>query len=61
MAIGNFSLVLGLLLRMFVHPAGANQGWFDAALGLFFGISIGINLFVLRFGGRCGDAEAKSS
>ena len=61
MAIGNFSLVIGLLLRMFVDRTGTDQGWFDAALGLFFGISIAINVFVLRFGGRCGDAEAKSS
>jgi len=53
MVIGNFSLVIALLVWAFArhlaagaHPAA--HAWIDAICGLFFGISIGSNLMAVR-------------
>jgi hypothetical protein len=51
--IGNFSLVAGLLLWMFVHPTSQiEKNWLEAVSGFLFGFYITVNLFVLRFGCR---------
>ena len=53
MAIASVALCAGIALPYAVHPAsGLNQDWFNGVRGLLFGISIGVNLFVARFGGR---------
>ena len=54
MALGNISLVIGLLLWQFVHPSGQMQrNWLDAACGFLLGLSITINLYRLRIARRC--------
>lgn len=58
MALGNISLVIGLLLWLFVHPSGQiERNWVQGLSGLLLGISIGINLFGLRLARRCPPAE----
>jgi hypothetical protein len=58
MALGNISLVIGLLLWMFVHPAGQTaKDWHDGVCGFLLGLSITINLFGLRRARRCRVAE----
>lgn len=53
MAIGNFSLAAGVLAWNFTrHTGNAPHAWLDGITGLFFGLSIGINLWVIRRG-RC--------
>jgi hypothetical protein len=57
--IGNFSLVAGLLLWMFVHPASQiEKNWLHAICGFLLGLSITISLLRLRFARRCTDVEA---
>jgi hypothetical protein len=52
--IGNLSLMAALLFWQFARPSGATaREWSDGLCGLLFGISIGINLLVLRSGRRC--------
>jgi hypothetical protein len=59
-AIANASLVAGLLLWNsvrwnWIHPSSQIElNYLDAMCGLLMGISIGINLFVLRSARRCG-------
>jgi hypothetical protein len=53
MILGNFSLVVALLLWTFARPcAGTHswpiQPWIDGVSGLLFGISIGANLSAIR-------------
>jgi hypothetical protein len=46
--LANLSLAVGLMLRVFVHPAGQmEQNWLDAACGFLLGLSITVNLFGL--------------
>ncbi len=48
-ALGNACLIAGIVLSSFVHPASHfARLWTDALCGFMFGISITINLFVLR-------------
>jgi hypothetical protein len=50
-AIGNITLVIGLLLWPFVHPSGqVERNWLHAVCGLLLGVSISINLLTLRRG-----------
>lgn len=54
MIVANLSLVAGVILPYAFHPAsGPGKDWFEAVRGLFFGVSMGINLMVLRFARRC--------
>jgi Zn-dependent protease len=54
MAIGNISLVIGLLLWLFVHPSGQmERNWFHGVCGFLLGLSITINLFGLWVARRC--------
>lgn len=55
MAVANLALVAGIVSAYAFHPASAlGKDWLDALRGLFFGVSIGINLWVLRFARRRG-------
>jgi hypothetical protein len=57
MAIGNICLVIGLLLWLFVHPAGQfSRDALHFVCGLLLGLSITINLITLRRG-CCGAAN----
>lgn len=54
LAIGNISLVIGLLLWLFAHPSGQNErNCLHAVCGFLLGLSVTINLFGLWFGRRC--------
>ena len=57
--LANLSLAVGLLLRVFVHPAGQmEQNWLDAACGFLIGLSIAVNLFGLWSRRRRCDTES---
>jgi hypothetical protein len=54
LAIGNISLVVGLLLWLFVHPSGQiEKNWLHAVCGFLLGLSVTINLMGLVFARRC--------
>jgi uncharacterized membrane protein YccC len=54
MALANACLAIGLLLRLFVHPAHAMaRDWLDAVIGCLLGFSVVVNLFGLRSARRC--------
>jgi hypothetical protein len=54
LAIGNMSLVVGLLLWLFVHPSGQiEKNWLHAVCGFLLGLSVTINLMGLVFARRC--------
>jgi len=54
MAIGNISLVIGLLLWLFVHSSGQmERNWLHGVCGFLLGLSITINLFGLWVARRC--------
>jgi hypothetical protein len=55
------ALFLAISLPSLAHPsAGTEKNWFDAARGLLFGLSIGLNLFGFRRAlGRPSRAEPK--
>ena len=56
LAIGNIALVSGLLLWLFVHPAGQiERNWLHAVCGFLLGLSVTINLMELVFARRCGE------
>ena len=61
--IGNVCLVAGLLLWNcdqwhWLQVSGQiERNWFQALVGLLMGVSIGVNLFGLRFARRCRAAE----
>jgi hypothetical protein len=58
MAIGNISLVIGLLLWLFVHPSGQmERNWLHGACGLLLGISIAISIFVFVIARRCREKQ----
>ncbi|MGA3262683.1 MAG: hypothetical protein ABSC47_01405 [Terracidiphilus sp.] len=58
MAIGNMSLVIGLLLWIFVHPAGQiERNWLHGVCGFLLGFSIAINLFGLWIARRCQEKQ----
>jgi len=67
MIIGNLSLILGILLWNsvrwnWIHPSSQiERNYLDGVCGLLLGISIGINLFVLRHCSRCGQKENEQS
>ncbi|MGA2632933.1 MAG: hypothetical protein ABSF16_01750, partial [Terracidiphilus sp.] len=45
MSLANISLVIGLLLWLFIHPAAQmEQNWLHAACGFLLGFSITVNL-----------------
>ena len=49
MMIGNFALVAGMLLSMFISSLHThNRAWLDAIMGLLFGVSICANLMAVR-------------
>lgn len=53
-ALANGALAVGLLLRLFVHPANAMaRNWLDAVVGCLLGLSLAVNLFGLRSARRC--------
>ncbi|HEY6489110.1 MAG: hypothetical protein WCC26_19950 [Terracidiphilus sp.] len=53
MVVANLSLVAGIVLPYAFHPAsGLGKDWLEALRGLFIGVSIGVNLLVLRFARR---------
>ncbi|MGD0097036.1 MAG: hypothetical protein ABSB60_11105 [Terracidiphilus sp.] len=59
MALANISLVIGLLLWFFVHPAGQiERNWLHAICGFLLGLSITVNLFGLWSARRCGVTES---
>jgi Flp pilus assembly protein TadB len=59
MVIANISLVIGILLLYFVHPAGQVEGnWCHGVGGLMLGLSITVNLFGLLLVKRCGGGES---
>jgi hypothetical protein len=48
LVLANLSLAVGLMLRVFVHPAGQmERNWLDAICGFLLGMSIAVNLFGL--------------
>lgn len=54
MAVANLALSIGLVLPYFIHPAGQRSAdWLDGIRGLLIGVSIGMNLSIIRFGRRC--------
>ena len=58
MVLANISLVIGLLLWLFVHPAGQlEKNWRDAACGFLLGLSVTISLFGLWFARRCREKQ----
>jgi len=58
MAAGNLALAIGLILFGFVHPGGVlEQNCLHAVAGMLLGVSIGINLFALRFARRCREKQ----
>jgi hypothetical protein len=62
LAIGNISLVIALLLRLFVHSSGQiERNWLHAVCGFLIGLSITINLMQLVFARRCRASASKES
>ena len=58
MVLANISLVIGLLLWLFVHPAGQiEQNWLHAICGFLLGLSIAVNLLNFWHSSRCGDSQ----
>jgi hypothetical protein len=58
LAIGNLCLAAGLLLWNFARPSSKiEQDWLHGVCGMLLGISIGINLFGLRFARRCREKQ----
>ena len=54
MAVANLALCIGLVLPYFIHPAGQRgANWLHGIRGLLIGMSIGMNLFIIRFSRRC--------
>jgi hypothetical protein len=53
-AVANIALCIGLVLPYFIHPAGQRSAdWLDGIRGLLIGMSLAMNLFIIRFGRRC--------
>ncbi len=53
MALAGIALSAGIALPYLLHPSGAaGKNWFEAVRGLLMGISIGLNLFMIRFARR---------
>lgn len=58
MALANISLVFGLLLWLFVHPAGqVERDWLHAICGFLLGVSIVVNLLTFWSSKRCGETQ----
>ena len=54
MAVANLALSIGLVVPYFIHPASQRSAdWLDGIRGLLIGVSIGMNLSIIRFGRRC--------
>lgn len=61
LAVANISLFLGIALPYALHFNGAvERSWIEAVRGLLIGLSIGINLLVIRFGRRCSRSTAEN-
>ena len=59
MALANGSLAVGLLLRMFVHPAGSSaHAALDFFVGLLLGISVTVNIHALLLRKRSRQKDA---
>jgi hypothetical protein len=59
MAIANFSLAVGLLVNLFVHPAARSANYVNHFVsGLLIGVSLAINLRLLWLGRRCGQNQS---
>lgn len=57
-AAGNLAMAIGLILFNFVHPGGAlERDCLHGVAGMLLGVSIGINLFALRFARRCREKQ----
>jgi hypothetical protein len=55
--LGNLCLVIAIVAQYLYHPAGqVEKNVLDGVRGLLYGISIGINFFVIRRG-QCHSAE----
>jgi hypothetical protein len=61
LAIGNFSLAVGLLLWVFRAHYPVNQDRLQAVVDLLVGLSIGINLLVFGFARRCRASESETA
>jgi hypothetical protein len=58
---GNLCLVAGLLLFLFARPSGTDANIaVHAVAGLLIGISLGVNICVLRWVRRCRQQERES-
>ena len=55
--LGNLCLVIAILAQYFYHPMSENH-LLEGVRGLFYGISIGVNIFVIRRR-RCRSAESQ--
>lgn len=54
MAVANLALSIGLVLPYFIHPAGQRGAdWLHGIRGLLIGMSIGMNLSIIRSRRRC--------
>jgi hypothetical protein len=61
MAIGNFSLAVGILLGQFVHPSSQSaRNWLHGISGLLIGFSLATNFSVLLRSPRsCAEASKR--
>jgi zinc transporter ZupT len=58
MVLANLSLAVGLLLFVFVHPAGqVERNWLHAVCGFLLGVSIAVNLLNFWRSSRSGDTQ----
>jgi hypothetical protein len=58
MLLANVSLVIGLLLWLFVHPASPiEKNWLHVICGFLLGLSITVNLLNVWSSSRCGDTQ----
>ncbi|MGO8757505.1 MAG: hypothetical protein ACLQG3_05210 [Terracidiphilus sp.] len=60
MVIANLSLVAAVLLLGFMRHHAGEHPWIDGFTGLFFGMSIGVNLFGIRRACRCRQSQSAS-
>ncbi len=61
-AVANFALFAGIALSYAVHSLGTiEKNWLEALRGFLIGLSVGINLLVIRFGRGCGRSNAENA
>jgi hypothetical protein len=60
-ALANFALFAGIALVYAVHSSGTiEKNWLEALRGFLIGLSIGINLLMIRLGRRSGRTTAEN-